>query len=190
MKGPKKVKTKALQDEKQLCPFNFVIKWDNNGFFVTLARRSGCATHAYHRQIFEKGVLPFPTRLLTKDQIENTTEIVKAAASKAVGRNFLHGKFGRFINSLKINYLASKSNVGKDSTKLGDISRMLDDFENANEIAFTSLSDVPLSDLTDSLQDERLNLRNETVTISTNKEEGGHVTNHDSSLTTINHRAI
>ena len=53
--------------------------------------------------------------------------------------------------------------------------------KNANEIAFTSLSDVPLSDLTDSLQDERLNLRNETVTISTNKEEGGHVTNHDSS---------
>ena len=86
--------------------------------------------------------MPFPTRLLTKDQIENTTEIVKAAASKAVGRNFLHGKFGRFINSIKINYLASKTKVGKDS-KLGDISRMLDDFENANEIAFTSLSDAP-----------------------------------------------
>ena len=67
MRGPKKVKTKAAQDEKQLCPFSFVIKWDNNGFFVTFSRRSGRATHEYHRQIFEKGALPFPTRLLTKD---------------------------------------------------------------------------------------------------------------------------
>ena len=70
--------------------------------------------------------------------------------------------------------------VGKDS-KLGDILRMLDDFENADEIAFTSLSDVPLSDLTESLCDEWLDLRNETVTISTSKEEGGDVTDYDSS---------
>ena len=54
---------------------------------------------------------------------------------------------------------------------------MLGDFENADEIAFTSLTDVPPSDLTESLYDEQLDHHNETVTISTNKEEGGDVTN-------------
>ena len=181
MNGPRKVKTKASQDQKQNCAFNFVIEWDRYGFYVKLNKRSGCCTHTFHPRIWQRGVLPFPTRLLTKDQIENTKEIVKAAASKAVGRNFLRGKFGRFINSIKINYLASKDNVGK-SSKLGDISRMLGDFENAQEIAFTSLSDVPLSDLTESLYDERLDHRNETVTISTKKEDGGEVMNYDSSM--------
>ena len=180
MNGPKKVKTKASQDQTQLCHFYFVIEWDSHGFYVKLNKRSGCCTHTFHPRIFEKGVLPFPTRLLTKDQIENTTEIVKAAASKAVGRNFLRGKFGKFINSIKINYLVRRDDIGKNST-LGDIERMLDDFKNAEEIAFTALSDVPLSDLTESLYDERLDHRNETVTISTLKEDGGEVMNYDSS---------
>jgi len=181
LNGPKKVKTKASPDQTHLCPFYFVVEWDLYGFYVKLKRRSGCSTHSFHPRICEKGVLPFPSRLLTKEQIENTTEVVKAAASKAVGRNFLHGKYGRFINSIKINYLSSKDNDGK-STKLDDISCMLDDFVNAGEIAFTSLSDVPLSDLTESLYDERLDHLNETVTISTLKEDGGEVMNYDSSM--------
>ena len=92
---------------------------------------------------------------MTKELIENTTKVVKAAASKAIGHNFLRGKLDKFINSTKINYLASKSNIGTDS-KIGDIARMFEDFENSDETAFTSLSDVPLSDLTDSLYDKRL----------------------------------
>ena len=183
IKGPRKSKTKASQDQTKLCQFYFVIEWDMHGFYVKLKKRSGCSTHSFHPRIFEKGVLPFPSRLLTKEQIENTTEVVKAAASKAVGRNFLRGKYGKFINSIKINYLYSKDDDGK-SSKLDDISRMLDDFKNAGEIAFTSLSDVPLSDLTESLYDERLDHRDETVTISTLKEDGGEVVNYDSSMVT------
>ncbi len=118
--------------------------------------------------------------MLTKEQIENTKEVVKAAASKAVGRNFLRGKFERFINSIKINYLYSKDNDGK-SSKLEDICCMLDNFKNAGEIAFTSLSDVPLSDLNASLYDDWVNLLHETVTISTLEEDGGEVMNYDSS---------
>ena len=57
-------------------------------------------------KFWKKGVLPFLTHLLTKEQIENTTEAVETAASKAVGHNLLHGKFGGFINSIKIKYLA------------------------------------------------------------------------------------
>ena len=59
---------------------------------------------------------------------------------------------------------------------------MLDDFGNADEIALLhGLSDVPLSDLMESLCDERLDFCNEAVTIPTNKEEGGHVIKYDSS---------
>ena len=56
---------------------------------------------------------------------------------------------------------------------------MLEDFANSDEIAFASLSDVPISELTQSLHDDRLDNRNETLTIST--EEAGEVINADSS---------
>ena len=89
MNGPKKVKTKAKVDQTDISPFHFVVMWDNNRFYIYLSQRSGNETHCYHPKIFEKGVLPFPTCLLTTEQIYNTTEFIKSAALKAVGRNFL-----------------------------------------------------------------------------------------------------
>ena len=35
-KGPKKIKTKALQNQKSLCGFYFVVEWDEYGFYVKL----------------------------------------------------------------------------------------------------------------------------------------------------------
>ena len=76
--------------------------------------------------------------------------------------------------------MCSKENHDNNS-KLDDICRMLEDFKNAGEIAFTSLSDVPLSDLTPSTSDDQVKVEQETVTISTLKEDGGKVMNYDSS---------
>ena len=128
MKGPKNVKTKASECQSDICRLNFVIRWDTNRFYIYLFKSSGDGTHQYHPYFIEKAVISFPTRLLTNEQIENTTEVIKAAASEAVGCKFLCGKFGKFINSIKINYLALKANIGKDS-KLGNTPHMLEDLK-------------------------------------------------------------
>ena len=77
--------------------------------------------------------------------MEDTRHIVESTSNKAAGRNFLKGKLSRFANSNKIAYLASKEDTPSD-TRAADIDRMLDDFQDSEEIAFTSIADVPISD--------------------------------------------
>ena len=63
---------------------------------------------------------------------------------------------------------------------MDDIVHMLEDFKNSDKIVFTSLSASPVSDLIESLYDERLDNRNEMVTISTQKHGEERVTKEDS----------
>jgi len=159
-------------NQKSPCPFSFTIKWDNFGFYVNLDRKCGCSIHENHPKPFDPSSIPIPTRLLTQDEVDDTRYVVESACSKAAGRNFMRTKFGKFINSIKMNYLSKKYTKTPDAKD--DISDMLGNFAESNEIAFTTLSDVPLSYL------EKCNHPNDSstsVTMLTTKDPSGKVTN-------------
>ena len=135
--GPKRVKT--TNKNRGGCNFGFTIKWDVHGFYVELERNSGYPVHCNHPRVAESSLLPFPTRYLTSDDIESTKSVVEATSNKAAGRNFLTRGIGRFINSIKIAYLTDKYG-DHASDKEDDISKMIGNFEQSNEIAYTCLS--------------------------------------------------
>ena len=110
--------------------------------------------------------MSFPTRLLTDTQIDDTKQVVSATCNKAVGRNFIRGKFGRFINIIKIAYLSSKINKSNSGSNKCDIVSILEDFEHSDQIAFATLSDVPIDQLTENITDDRMTPSVDTVTIS------------------------
>jgi len=174
--GPKRRKVVGSTAK---CPFSFTVKWDHRGFYVELKQNAGDPYHKFHPQILKPTSMSFPTRLLTEEQLDDTKEVVSATCNKGVGRNFIRRKFGRFINSIKIAYLSSKSDNSKSNATKGDIVRMLDDFEHSDEISFTTLSDVPIDQLTDKLNDERCLSTQETLTIASTKHAKKTVVNTD-----------
>ena len=152
-------------------------------FFVEFGTKAGNHCHHHHAKMIDPSLLPFPTRLLTKNDVEITKQVVEATCNKSVGRNFLHKGIGRFINSIKIAYLCSKHD-GEKSEAEDDISRMLENFESSEEIAYTCLSDVPIDQLegysSDLMNQECPNTMDcetfpnvNSVTVSTTKSAGG-----------------
>ena len=121
--------------------------------------------HCFHSKVFKPSTLSFPTRLLTHEQIDDTKHAVEATCNKAVGRNFIKGKFGRFINHIKVAYLSQRDDDKSADSPKCDITNMLDDFRDSNEISFSTVSDVPMDLLTDDL----MGSTEDTVTISTTK---------------------
>ena len=114
--------------------------------------------------------------------MEITKQGVEATCNKSVGRNFLHKGIGRFINSIKITYLCSKHDEEKSEAE-DDISRLLENFESSEEIAYTCLSDVPIDQLegysSDIMNQECYNTTDcenfpnvNSVTVSTTKSAG------------------
>jgi len=89
--------------------------------------------------------IPLPTRLLTSDQVKETLHVINATSDNVDARNYIHGKFGKFVNLIKIVYLQRRETAVLDSTK-DDIDHMLENFESSNKISFVSLSDVPVKD--------------------------------------------
>ena len=100
--GPKRRKVVGSTAK---CPFSFTVKWDHRGFYVELKQNAGDPCHKFHPQILKPTSMSFPTRLLSEEQLDDTKEVVSATCNKGVGRNFIRGKFGRFINSIKIAYV-------------------------------------------------------------------------------------
>ena len=179
--GPKKTRTSKPNKDGDggnsfICNFSATIKWDEFAFFVELDRHSGNPMHEHHPKIVKSSAMPFPTRLLTQQQIEDTRDVVRATSNRAVGRNFLKGKLGRFVNSVKIAYLGSREDK---SNTADDISDMIDNFITSEEIAFTCISDVPLADLEVADANKKDLDTNETVTIMTKKTPTGDVSNDD-----------
>ena len=166
--GPKRIKT--VDQSQCTCKFQFLMKWDFlNGFYVELAKKCGNPYHHLHPKVFDPMSIPFPTRLLTSQQREETMHVVNATCSKASGRNFMKGKMGKFINTIKIIYMSNKSSGKHDSAK-DDIELMIDDFESSDEISFIALSDVPMKDMfPDLCQDAN----DDTITISSYKSSPG-----------------
>ena len=86
-----------------------------------------------------------PMHLLTSDQIDNIVHIVNATSNNGCARNYIHGKFGKFISPMKATYLCRRENGDLNSPR-DDIDQMTDNMATSDEISFVSLSDVPIKD--------------------------------------------
>ena len=175
--GRKKPRRVNVAESQHRCPMRFVIKWDEYGFYMYLDRNAGNSEHIGHPK---RDGVSMPTRLLSESDKEETRHVVESTTNKAVGRNFLLRRLGKFINSAKIAYLTRS---GKGTAATDDISEMLDTFKSSNEIAFTTISDVPMTELEDvdinhgkSSYHQDPEYQDETVTVSTTKDASGKVT--------------
>lgn len=167
---PKRIKTVDMRG--CTCRFQFMVKWDPGlCFYIELQQRSGHPYHSSHLKLLSDTSIPLPTRLLTSDQVEETLHVINATSNNGAARNYLHGKFGKFVNLIKIAYLQRRETGVLDSTK-DDIDHMLENFESSNEISFVSLSDVPVKDFFESVHNsnhiQSINDM-ETITIATTK---------------------
>ena len=171
---PKRIKTVDMRG--CTCRFQFMVKWDTGlCFYIELQQRSGHPYHSSHLKLLSDTSIPLPTRLLTSDQVEETLHVINATSNNGAARNYLHGKFGKFVNLIKIAYLQRRETGVLDSTK-DDIDNMLENFESSNEISFVSLSDVPVKDYfeaVDNYNDIGSINDIETITVTTTKGFSG-----------------
>ena len=56
----------SSQNATKHCKFGFTVKWDQWGYYITLARRGGCMNHSNHPK-FDTSEIPLPPRLTTND---------------------------------------------------------------------------------------------------------------------------
>jgi hypothetical protein len=166
---PKRIKT--VDQRGCACRFQFIVKWDINvAFYIELKQQSGHACHVSHTKIIDPSLVALPSRLLTSDEIDNV-HVVKETSNNGSGRNFIHGKFGKFISLMKAVYLYRRENGDIHSLR-DDIDQMMDNMAKTDEISFVSLSDVPIKDYFDELSTD---CHVDTLTMSTTKSFTGHV---------------
>jgi hypothetical protein len=81
------------------------------GFYGELKHKAGHAIHSSHPKLLDITYLPLSTRLLTPHQIEDALHVVNSTSNNGAGRNYLHGRFGKFVNLIKVAYLGRKANA-------------------------------------------------------------------------------
>jgi hypothetical protein len=114
--GPKRIK--MIDQRDCTCSFKFMVKWQIRvGFFIELEKYAGESFHCFHPKILDTSTIPYPSRLLTSEQIENTLHVVNANASLGAGRNFLCLSIGKFISLVKFSYLSQKASGKKSVTQ-------------------------------------------------------------------------
>lgn len=173
---PRKAQAISKEEGDIICPFRFAINWDVHSFFISLTRKAGMPEHRGHARPFDPSVIPFPTRLLTADQVKDTQHVVESACNKAAGRNFARSKFLRFINTLKIAYLDRKAGGGS-LTANDDIANMIEGFKSSNEIMFSTLSDARPTDFDDDCSE----MDGDTSSVGTARKDGN--TGSDGTIT-------
>jgi len=122
------------------------LKWDCHGFYVTLKYSSGNSEHTQHAQASNLQAIPMPFALMTKEEKESTRHVSKSSSISS-GRNYVFSRYGKFFSRMKVAYLLSKDKTNGSCSATDDIARMLSNFENSNDIKFTTISDVPTSEL-------------------------------------------
>ena len=71
--------------------------------------------------------------------------MINATSNNGCARNYLHGKFGKFVNIIKIAYLCRRENGTINSTK-DDIDVVMENLAESDEVSFVSLSYVPVKE--------------------------------------------
>ncbi len=174
-----------MTNKVEICKFNFSVYWDLYGYFINLKNNSGNGVHNEHPKLHDTSNILIPTRLLDDKEEETVYHVVDSACNKAAGRNYMFRRFGKFISSMKVAYLHCKNNeLGNPDD---DIHSMLINFENSNEIRFTTLSDVPKQEFfnDDNFSKTKNPLsQNHSITLSTTKRSDGTIINSPVSMLT------
>ena len=162
------------------CKFNFDIKWDDYGYYINLYREAGNPMHNNHPKPVDLSVIPYSSRLLTEETKKELQNVVAASRSHGVARNYALKSQDKYLDAGKMAYLSRKAEAG-GGEQADDISLMLEQFKHSNQIAYTTMSDVPLEMFDPPPADENIvclhdqaSLSN-TVTISTTKTEDGEI---------------
>jgi hypothetical protein len=146
------------------------VKWDIKVcFYIELKQQSGHAFHVSHTKFIDPNLVAVPTRLLTPDQIDNIFHVVNATSNNGCARNYIHGKFGKFVSLIKAAYLCRRENGDLISPR-DDIDQMMDNMAKSHKISCVSLSDVPIKDYFD-VNNTDCNV--DTMTLSTKKSFTG-----------------
>jgi hypothetical protein len=134
--------TQALCHD-DICPFCFVVKWDEQGFYIPVARCNGCPNHRNH---ISEGLnkCTIPLKLVPQEEKDNLRDMFDASFGKAVGINFAYSKLGRFITKSQIAYLNSPENPDLlDGLRNSDADILISFFEQAKDVSYHVLWDVP-----------------------------------------------
>ena len=143
---PKRIKT--VNQRECSCKFQFTLKWVINVCcYIELRQQSGCPFQHSHPRFIDHQTVPILTHLLTSDQIDGIVHVVNATSNNGATRNYLHGKFGKFINLMKAAYLCRREHSNLQSVK-DDIYLMMENLVKSKEISFVSLADVPAKEFT------------------------------------------
>ena len=114
--------------------------------------------------------MPFPSRLLTQQERQSVRNITQSSCI-TTARNYVFKTFGKFVNNVRLAYL--DRNTVDGSLLTNDVTRMLADFENSRSVKFTTVSDVPLTELSSN----QSHSKNGTATLSTTKTANGTIVN-------------
>ena len=179
-KGKSMPRKRNIAFDGTTCKFNFDVKWDQYGYFVNLFRGAGNPTHNNHPKPIDPTVIPYPSHLLSTKKKEEIRNAVAASQSYSVGRNYVLKSVDKFFNAAKVAFLNRKTDNGTHEGD--DISMMLHNFKQSKEIAFTTMSDIPI-DMFESLPDKDENINpqvpakheNMTLTVSTTKDHTGEI---------------
>jgi MULE transposase domain/SWIM zinc finger len=144
--GKCKPRRTATSVTDKSCTFCFTIRWDFLGFYISLERNSGCATHRYH---FKSSTTTLPTRLLADDERETLGHLAAACCSTGVGQAYLMSKIGRYMSNSKIAHVYGQQHssstepcLENDGATLSEYDHLTQYFETTKDIAYTVLWDV------------------------------------------------
>ena len=108
MKMPRKTRTKRTLDLLCRCPFRFVVKVDQFGFYLVGGR--GNATHCYHPKL-TRGECAVPTRLICPEEKDIMVSVGTAKANDGVGRNVHFRRSGNVIPRSQVRYINGFQNT-------------------------------------------------------------------------------
>lgn len=122
--------------------FQFTIRWDN---MSPLTLNSGCPFHNFHASIDPSNV-SITTRFLGENEKETLFHLAQSCCGNGVSRNYVFSKRGRFLSCSKVAYLYDRdNNISNDF--LSDYDKLLDYFQKTDDIAYTVLWNIPVSQI-------------------------------------------
>jgi hypothetical protein len=128
------------------CFFSILVKWHLQiGFYIELEKSANESFHCFHPKVLDPTFMPFPSRLLSIEQVENTLHVMNSTCDNGAGCNYLHLSIGKFSNLVKISSTLQiqKANQIHKSDNI-DIEQMMNNFKESNDISFISFSDVSI----------------------------------------------
>lgn len=130
--GPRRT---AVSDTSHKCPFKFVLKWDEYGYFIELRKQAGHKTHKYHPKPVPKST-PLPARLLTDGEIETVQHITESTFNNGCARNYLYSTLGVHLSRAKVAYITSQKDGERD-----ELERMFTMMKESEEVSYSILWD-------------------------------------------------